>query len=82
MLGSRKRFEKMQVEFERDGLQYTEAKLDRVHAPIGLDIGAETPDEIALSIIAEIKAFFGGRPGTFLKSVPGFIHERSSATYL
>jgi len=33
---------------------FSRESLARVHAPIGLDIGAETPDEIALSIAAEI----------------------------
>ena len=33
---------------------FTEADLKRVHSPIGLDIGAETPEEIALSIVAEL----------------------------
>lgn len=35
---------------------FTEAQLDRVHAPIGLDIGAETPEEIAVAIAAELVA--------------------------
>jgi xanthine dehydrogenase accessory factor len=34
----------------------TPAQLERLHAPIGLDIGAETPQEIALAIMAEIVA--------------------------
>ncbi|NEU65321.1 XdhC family protein [Spirosoma agri] len=76
MLGPRKRFDKMQAEFEKDGLTFSEAGLDRVHAPIGLDLGAETPDEIALSIMAEIKAFFTNGSGGFLKEKSGPIHER------
>jgi xanthine dehydrogenase accessory factor len=34
----------------------TEAQLDRLHAPIGLDIGAQTPEEIALAVMAEVVA--------------------------
>ncbi|MFD2932318.1 XdhC family protein [Spirosoma flavum] len=78
MLGPRKRFDKMQAEFEKDGLNFSETALSRVHAPIGLDLGAETPDEIALSIMAEIKAFFTKGAGGFLKDKPGPIHERLS----
>jgi xanthine dehydrogenase accessory factor len=76
MLGPRKRFDKMQAEFEKDGLNFSEGALARVHAPIGLDLGAETPDEIALSIMAEIKAFFTKGSGGFLKDKSGPIHER------
>ena len=76
MLGPRKRFDKMQAEFEKDGLYFSETDLNRVHAPIGLDLGAETPDEIALSIIAEVKAFFARGSGGFLKDKDGPIHER------
>lgn len=78
MLGPRKRFDKMQDEFRKDGLHVSPASLERVHAPIGLDVGAETPDEIALSIMAEIKAFFTKGAGGFLKDKPGPIHERLS----
>ena len=78
MLGPRKRFDKMQAEFEKDGMHFSEALLSRVHAPIGLDVGAETPDEIALSIMAEIKAFFTKGSGGFLKDKTGPIHERLS----
>ncbi|UHG91250.1 XdhC family protein [Spirosoma oryzicola] len=78
MLGPRKRFDKMQDEFAKDGLHFSETTLERVHAPIGLDLGAETPDEIALSILAEIKAFFTKRSGAFLREKSGPIHERLS----
>jgi xanthine/CO dehydrogenase XdhC/CoxF family maturation factor len=76
MLGPRKRFEKMQAEFEKEGVFFTDSNLERVHAPIGLDLGAETPDEIALSIIAEVKSFFSQRTGGSLKHKAGPIHER------
>lgn len=78
MLGPRKRFDKMRAEFEKAGQFFPETNFDRVHAPIGLDLGAETPDEIALSIVAEVRAFFGKRAGGFLKDIPGPIHERLS----
>lgn len=76
MLGPRKRFDKMQIEFEKSGHSFAENALNRVHAPIGLDLGAETPDEIALSIIAEVKTFFAKRSGGFLKDKDGPIHDR------
>ena len=78
ILGPRKRFEKMRGELEQAGQPLSGAVLSRIHAPIGLDLGAETPDEIALSIIAEIRAFFAQRSGGFLKNAPGPIHERLS----
>ncbi len=80
ILGPRKRFEKMLTEFEKTGKYFSVASLERVHAPVGLDVGAETPDEIALAIIAEVKAFFSKRQGGFLKEKPGPIHERSDAS--
>jgi len=45
-------------------------------SPIGLDIGAESPEEIALSVAAEIIAHFRERGGGFLKYRKGTIHER------
>jgi xanthine/CO dehydrogenase XdhC/CoxF family maturation factor len=76
VLGPRKRYEKMQTEWRRAGQHFSAKDLDRVHSPIGLDLGAETPDEIALSILAEIKAFFSQRTGGFPKEKVGPIHER------
>ncbi|MFC1500217.1 XdhC family protein, partial [Candidatus Zixiibacteriota bacterium] len=48
----------------------------RLHAPVGLDIGGEGPEEIALSIAAEILAVFNGRSGGFLRAGKGSIHGR------
>jgi xanthine/CO dehydrogenase XdhC/CoxF family maturation factor len=79
ILGPRKRFEKMLTEYEKAGKHFPESALQRVHAPVGLDLGAETPDEIALAVVAEVKAFFSRRAGGFLKDKTGPIHERADA---
>jgi xanthine dehydrogenase accessory factor len=52
MIGSRRRVRATLARLEADG--FAGELLDEVHAPLGLDIGAETPEEIAVSIIAEI----------------------------
>jgi len=52
MIGSRRKRDHIFNALLKQG--FTEADLKRVHSPIGLDIGAETPEEIALSIVAEL----------------------------
>ncbi len=52
---------------------------DRLHSPIGLNLGGETPEEIALSIIAEIQAVRNGRSGEQLREVGGSIHAPVAA---
>ena len=78
ILGPRKRFDKMIAEFEADGMRLSADDLHRIHSPIGLDIGAEAPDEIALSIISEIQGKFSNRSGGFLKYRNAPIHQRDA----
>jgi xanthine dehydrogenase accessory factor len=52
-----------------------EELIDRVAAPIGLDLGALTPEETALSIMAEVVAVRHGRSGGRLSNASGRIHE-------
>jgi len=54
VLGSRQTHEKRKQRLHAEGL--TQAQLDRLHAPIGLELGEETPEETALAILAEIVA--------------------------
>ncbi|HEX8306670.1 MAG TPA: XdhC/CoxI family protein [Jatrophihabitans sp.] len=55
-------------------LGLTETELARLHAPIGLDIGARTPEETAVSVAAEIIAARWGGSGQPLRSADGPIH--------
>jgi xanthine/CO dehydrogenase XdhC/CoxF family maturation factor len=82
ILGPRKRTDKMLDEYAQAGKVFSAAQLEKIHSPVGLDIGAETPEEIALSIISELQAFFANKPGGFLKDKKGFIHDRSRETDL
>lgn len=52
MIGSKKKVKELEERLLRKGI--SRQQLDRVNAPIGLEIGAETPEEIAISILAEI----------------------------
>ncbi|HEY0753451.1 MAG TPA: XdhC/CoxI family protein [Ktedonobacteraceae bacterium] len=58
---------------------FSRESLAHVHAPIGLDIGAETPDEIALSIAAEIVMQRRQASGASLKSIHHLLDERDPA---
>jgi xanthine/CO dehydrogenase XdhC/CoxF family maturation factor len=75
-LGPRARTEKILAELEREGLRATDEQLRRVYGPVGLDIGAERPEEIALAALAEIHAVVEGRGGGFLRERRGPLHER------
>jgi len=52
----------------------------RVHSPIGLDLGGETPEDIALSIVAEIQAALNRRSGRALRESSAPIHDPAGTT--
>ena len=76
LLGPRKRMIKMQAELEDQGHHIDLENRLNLFAPVGLDIGAESPEEIALSVAAEIVATLRNRDGRALRVRQGPIHER------
>ena len=71
-LGSRRNQERRRERLLSEGLD--EKAIDRISGPSGLDIGASTPAETALSILAEILAVRAARDGGRLKAAKGRIH--------
>ncbi len=72
VLGPKRRTERLLADLSPGVV--TDEALSRLHSPVGLDIGADTPETIALSIIAGIQAVAAGRPGGFLRDRSGPIY--------
>ncbi|TKK71664.1 XdhC family protein [Ilyomonas limi] len=75
VLGPRKKLDRMLHELEEKGMEITPQQLQSVYGPMGLDVGAETSEEIALSVLAEIKAVMAGSNGSPLRSKLHTIHS-------
>jgi xanthine dehydrogenase accessory factor len=76
-LGPRKKLERMINEIRNEGIYVADEQLKNIYGPSGLDIGAETPEEIALSILSEVKAVLSKRKGGMLRDHQDVIHPRS-----
>lgn len=72
-LGPKKRTEKLLAEI---GENFSAEQLEKLYAPVGLDIGADSPEAIALAITAEIQSVLKNRNGGFLRERNGSIYER------
>ena len=75
-MGSRKTHEERLQRLREAGL--TEGELERLSSPIGLDLGARTPEETAVSIAAEIVSKHWGGRGGRLAELSGRIHHSAS----
>ena len=78
MLGPKKKLDRMLEEISAESGVISNEKLNCIYGPVGLEIGAETAEEIALSIIAEIKAVLTGNTGGLLRNKPDVIHARAA----
>lgn len=76
VLGPKTRTRSLIDDLRNAGRQFDEARLDVLHAPIGLDIGASTPEGIAVSIVAEVQTVLSGRNGGPLRDRIGSIYDR------
>ena len=75
LLGPKKKLERMLDEIRDEGIEIKDEHLKNIYSPVGLEIGAETAEEIAISIIAEIKAVLSGKSGGSLRDKQDAIHS-------
>ena len=75
ILGPLKKYERMLNELADESLEVSKEDLAKIHAPVGLEIGAETPAEIGLSILAEIQSVLTNKGARPLKQKTEPIHD-------
>lgn len=81
ILGPLKKYNRMLDDLEQKGLQISQQDLAKIHAPVGLEIGAETPAEIGLSILAEIQSVLKGKQARPLKHRSTPIHDKEGSGF-
>jgi xanthine/CO dehydrogenase XdhC/CoxF family maturation factor len=79
LLGPRQRTHKILRELRDEGIEPSDHLRERIFAPVGLDIGAEGPEQIAVAIVAELVAARSGRSGGHLRDRPAAIHAAAAA---
>lgn len=75
-LGPKKKLDNMIIDLQKDGISLNEEQKNSLYGPVGLEIGAETPGEIALSITAEILSVLNNKKGGSLRNLSKEIHPR------
>lgn len=78
LMGPRERFRDLRDSLAEDGVTLSDADLERLSTPVGLDLGGGEPVEIALSVVGEALAVSNGRDGQRLRDRAGPIHPRLS----
>jgi xanthine dehydrogenase accessory factor len=75
LLGPKKRAAKILADLAADGFNPPPAQRTQLHAPVGLDLGADAPEQVALAIVAEIQTTLTGRTARPLRERTQPIHE-------
>ncbi|NGP75031.1 XdhC family protein [Balneolaceae bacterium YR4-1] len=81
ILGPNKKYQRMLDELKEDGIELSDKQLSRIYAPVGLDIQADTPSEIALSILSEIQSVLTGAHVSHLREREGDIHDHKQSAF-
>ena len=76
LLGPRRRTDQLLVDLREKGIAPSPEQIERLYAPVGLDIGSEGPAEVALSILAEMQAVMTRHRGGHLRERKRPIHQR------
>ena len=77
LLGPHKKRDSLLEDLTRDGLELSKNLLGKVYSPVGIDLGAETPGQIALSVVAEAQAVLRHRHAGFLRDRSEPLHDRA-----
>jgi xanthine dehydrogenase accessory factor len=76
LMGPRERFEEMQEDFAEEDRTFSREELQKLYTPAGLDLGGDTPYQIAHSIVSELLVIKNDRTPSHLEAREGPIHER------
>ena len=74
VMGPRRRTERILADLAAEGRRFDADRLARLYAPVGLDVGGDGPEAIALAVVAEVSAMTSGRAGGHLRARQGPIH--------
>jgi len=81
ILGPKQKYQRMLDELEQEGIRITKEQASRIYAPVGLDLGAETPAEIGLSVLSEILAVLNNVNVGHLRERNSPIHNKSNLKF-
>lgn len=75
LLGPKKRADKILGDLAQNGISISPERRAQLHAPVGLDLGADAPEQVALAMVAEMQAVLAGRNARPLRERVRPIHE-------